>query len=78
MNTVLPPGRASLPRPSGAWREGDPPGRRQWYERETPLRLEAGGRLPGLRLAFETWGRLAPDGSNAVLVLHALTGDSHV
>lgn len=31
-----------------------------------------------MRLAFETWGRLAPDGSNAVLVLHALTGDSHV
>ncbi len=34
--------------------------------------------LPGVRLAFETWGRLAPDRSNAVLVLHALTGDSHV
>lgn len=31
-----------------------------------------------MRLAFETWGRLAPDRSNAVLVLHALTGDSHV
>lgn len=30
-----------------------------------------------MELAFETWGRLAPDGSNAVLVLHALTGDSH-
>ncbi|MEV6938587.1 homoserine O-acetyltransferase, partial [Streptomyces sp. NPDC051132] len=37
----------------------------------------AGGELPGVRLAFETWGRLAPDRSNAVLVLHALTGDSH-
>jgi homoserine O-acetyltransferase len=31
-----------------------------------------------VRLAFETWGRLAPNRSNAVLVLHALTGDSHV
>ncbi|MFE7134966.1 homoserine O-acetyltransferase, partial [Streptomyces sp. NPDC057638] len=40
--------------------------------------LEAGGELAGVRLAYETWGRLAPDGSNAVLVLHALTGDSHV
>lgn len=30
-----------------------------------------------MRLAYETWGRPAPDGSNAVLVLHALTGDSH-
>lgn len=43
-----------------------------------PLPLEAGGALPGVRIAYETWGRLAADGSNAVLVLHALTGDSHV
>jgi homoserine O-acetyltransferase len=43
-----------------------------------PLRLEAGGILPGAQLAYETWGTLAPDRSNAVLVLHALTGDSHI
>ncbi|MFI0960754.1 homoserine O-acetyltransferase [Streptomyces sp. NPDC021080] len=78
MNTVLTPHQEPLPPATGAWREGDPPGRRQWYGRETPLSLEAGGELPGVRLAFETWGRLAPDASNAVLVLHALTGDSHV
>ncbi|WP_089106000.1 homoserine O-acetyltransferase MetX [Streptomyces hyaluromycini] len=66
-----------LPPVRGAWREGDPPGRRQWYAAEKPLPLEAGGELPGVRLAFETWGRLAPDAANAVLVLHALTGDSH-
>ncbi|MCX4766642.1 homoserine O-acetyltransferase [Streptomyces sp. NBC_01275] len=68
----------SLPPATGAWREGDPPGRRQWHAARQPLPLEAGGELPGARLAFETWGRLASDGSNAVLVLHALTGDSHV
>ncbi|MFF9279155.1 homoserine O-acetyltransferase MetX [Streptomyces griseosporeus] len=67
-----------LPPATGAWREGDPPGRRRWYDAEKPLPLEAGGELPGVRLAFETWGDLAPDRSNAVLVLHALTGDSHV
>ncbi|WP_399897657.1 homoserine O-acetyltransferase [Streptomyces sp. BBFR51] len=78
MNTVRTPSRVPLPPSCGAWQEGDPPGRRQWYERQAPFRLEAGGQLPGLRLAFETWGRLAPDRSNAVLVLHALTGDSHV
>ncbi|MBA2945592.1 homoserine O-acetyltransferase MetX [Streptomyces himalayensis] len=78
MNTVLTPSEIPLPPASGAWREGDPPGRRQWYVRERPLPLEAGGELPGVRLAFEAWGRLAPDHSNAVLVLHALTGDSHV
>jgi homoserine O-acetyltransferase len=43
-----------------------------------PLRLEAGGTLAGVRLAYETWGELAPDRSNGILVLHALTGDSHV
>jgi homoserine O-acetyltransferase/O-succinyltransferase len=40
--------------------------------------LERGGELPDVRVAYETWGELAADGSNAVLVLHALTGDSHV
>ncbi|MEU6496316.1 homoserine O-acetyltransferase [Streptomyces sp. NPDC046984] len=78
MNTVLTPSAVPLPPASGAWREGDPPGRRQWYERDEPLSLESGHELPSMRLAFETWGRLAPDRSNAVLVLHALTGDSHV
>ncbi|GAA2229679.1 homoserine O-acetyltransferase MetX [Streptomyces nogalater] len=66
-----------LPPATGAWREGDPPGRRRWYDAEKPLPLESGGELPGVRLAFETWGTLAADRSNAVLVLHALTGDSH-
>ncbi|MET8585293.1 homoserine O-acetyltransferase [Streptomyces collinus] len=77
MNSVLAPSEVPLPPASGAWREGDPPGRRRWWERAESLRLEAGGELPGVRLAFETWGRPAPDRSNAVLVLHALTGDSH-
>ncbi|WP_434992829.1 homoserine O-acetyltransferase MetX [Arthrobacter sp. Ld5] len=43
-----------------------------------PLVLETGGELPDVQLAFETWGRLDRDGSNAVLVQHALTGSSHV
>ena len=42
------------------------------------LGLELGGRLDRVRVAYETWGTLNPDASNAVLVLHALTGDSHV
>ena len=41
------------------------------------LLLDGGGSL-GVTLAYETWGRLNADGTNAVLVLHALTGDSHV
>jgi len=41
------------------------------------LTLEAGGWLPFVDVAFETWGALDHRRSNAVLVLHALTGDSH-
>ena len=62
---------------TGAWREEDPPGRRRFCDVGT-IPLERGGELPDVRIAFETWGELAPDGSNAVLILHALTGDSHV
>ncbi|MGW6745937.1 homoserine O-acetyltransferase MetX [Streptomyces sp. NPDC055025] len=73
----VPPGAVPLPPATGAWREGDPPGRRAWWTGARPLVLESGAELPGVRIAYETWGELAPDASNAVLVLHALTGDSH-
>src|SRR5690606_21010295 len=36
-----------------------------------------GGTLSDVTVAFETWGELAPDGSNAILLAHALTGDAH-
>lgn len=42
------------------------------------LQLEAGGYLPDVTLAYETWGTLNADGSNAVLIEHALTGSTHV
>ena len=42
------------------------------------LDLELGGRLDAVTVAYETWGTLDRTASNAVLVLHALTGDSHV
>ena len=42
------------------------------------LVLERGGVLPDVTVAYETWGTLSPSGDNAVLVEHALTGDSHV
>jgi homoserine O-acetyltransferase len=63
---------------SAAWREGDPPGDRRFVDLPGPLRLEPGGELPTIRVAYETWGTLSPARDNAVLVLHALTGDSHL
>ncbi|MGV8884171.1 MAG: homoserine O-acetyltransferase MetX [Microbacteriaceae bacterium] len=65
------------PPATGAWREGDHPGRRQ-FQPIGAVDLDLGGRLPSVRIAYETWGTLDPDGGNAILVLHALTGDSHV
>lgn len=41
------------------------------------LPLESGAVLPEVVLGYETWGRLNADASNAILVLHALTGDTH-
>ena len=42
------------------------------------LELELGGRLERVTVAYETWGSLSPARDNAVLVCHALSGDSHV
>jgi len=42
------------------------------------LVLESGARFGPITLAYETCGTLAPQGDNAILILHALTGDSHV
>jgi homoserine O-acetyltransferase len=70
---------------TGAWRPGDDPGRRKFAslfsggrDQRGGLGLEAGGHLSVVTVAYETWGKLNADASNAVLVLHALSGDSHV
>jgi homoserine O-acetyltransferase len=65
------------PPATGAWREGDPVGNRQ-FASVGPLALERGDELPVVRVAFETFGTLNPSGTNAILVVHALTGDSHL
>jgi homoserine O-acetyltransferase len=64
---------------TGAWQEGDPVGHRQFttlFESRSHV-LEAGGHLAPITVAYETWGTLNDARDNAVLVLHALTGDSH-
>ena len=42
-----------------------------------PIRLRDGGQLPGARIAYETWGELNEDKSNAILLFHALSGSHH-
>ncbi len=65
------------PPATGAWRDGDHPGNRQFFELGS-FTTEGGEVLPDARLAYETWGTLNADASNAILINHALTGDSHV
>ena len=64
---------------SGAWRAGDPPGKRQFYTvpADRPFALDGGVTLHEVTVAYETWGTLDERASNAVLLCHAWTGDSH-
>ena len=43
-----------------------------------PLQLRSGAVLPEWTLAYETYGALSPARDNAVLIMHALSGDAHV
>jgi len=45
---------------------------------DQPLELEMGGRLAEVTVAYETYGVLNPARGNAILVCHAISGDSHV
>jgi len=47
------------------------------YARIGELRCELGGVLDDVCIAYETWGALSPERDNAVLVCHAISGDSH-
>lgn len=68
---------AGKPPATGGWREGDHPGDRRFASLGA-FDFERGGRLANLRVAYETFGTLDADRTNAVLVCHALTGDSHI
>lgn len=48
------------------------------FEPPEPLKLESGQTLGPINLAYETYGQLNSDKSNAVLICHALSGDAHV
>ena len=43
-----------------------------------PPRLENGAVIDDVSIAVQRWGELSPNRDNVVVVLHALTGDSHI
>lgn len=49
---------------------------KKWSTSES-FALQNGEFLPGLEIAYETWGELSAEGDNVVVVLHALSGSSH-
>ncbi len=49
----------------------------KYFTFKEPLGLESGKTLGPVTLAYETYGKLNHDKSNAVLILHAFSGDAH-
>ena len=64
---------------SGAWHAGLPSGTRKFlhFPAERPIALDNSKTLQDVTVAYETWGELNKDKSNAILLCHAWTGDSH-
>src|SRR5689334_20873954 len=54
------------------------PGRRLDFPALDPLPLDCGASLGPFTIAYQTYGTLNADKSNAILVCHALTGDQFV
>src|SRR5277367_599234 len=49
----------------------------QYLDLAAPVRLDGGGELFPIRVAYETYGTLSPNHDNVILVCHALSGDAH-
>jgi homoserine O-acetyltransferase len=64
---------------NGRTREADyPSSELVRFEADRPLKLDAGGELSPFQIAYQTYGELNRERTNAILICHALTGDQHV
>jgi homoserine O-acetyltransferase len=63
---------------SDSLRHGRPLRHVQGFKIERPFPLELGGVLPNVTVAYETYGQLNAARDNAILICHAISGDSHV
>jgi len=63
---------------SDAGRHARPLRHARTFTFDGPFQLELGGQLPSVTTVFETYGQLNGARDNAVLVCHAISGDSHV
>jgi homoserine O-acetyltransferase len=48
-----------------------------FFDHKEAFALRDGSSLPAIRIAYETWGTLNADRSNAILIFHALSGSHH-
>ena len=69
---------ASLLAAPAARADGDPLKTRTDVLTLRDFRLESGTVMPEVRIAYETYGTLAPDGRNAVLLTHGYTSSQHM
>jgi len=65
------------PPASAGWREGFPVGNRLFCDIGR-FTTDSNFEFDNVRVAYQTWGELNEQGSNAIYIAHALTGDSHV